>query len=109
MRSFAIALGRPSRMPGLRMAVVIVLALAAPASLLTAHDFWLIPDAFAATPGGRLVLQSRSAELFGDADLRFLPSGLAFRPSRDAISATLAGIVVPGVAVDAGASEFRET
>lgn len=64
MRSFVRSLGHSSRMPGLRMAAVIVLALAAPASLLTAHDFWLIPDAFAATPGGRLVLRGQTSSLF---------------------------------------------
>lgn len=43
---------------------VIVALLAGTASLLTAHDFWLVPDAFAVTPGGRIALRGQTSSLF---------------------------------------------
>jgi uncharacterized GH25 family protein len=32
--------------------------------VLAAHDFWLIPDAFAVTPGGRVALHGQTSSLF---------------------------------------------
>ncbi len=43
---------------------VIVALLTGTASLLSAHDFWLVPDAFAVTPGGRLALRGQTSSLF---------------------------------------------
>lgn len=34
------------------------------ASGLAAHDFWLVPDAFAVTPGGRITLRGQTSSLF---------------------------------------------
>lgn len=34
------------------------------ASSLAAHDFWLVPDAFAVTPGGRIALRGQTSSLF---------------------------------------------
>lgn len=34
------------------------------ASGLTAHDFWLVPDAFAVTPGGRIALRGQTSSMF---------------------------------------------
>jgi len=42
----------------------VAIALACSASLLTAHDFWLIPDAFSVTPGGRIALRGQTSSLF---------------------------------------------
>ncbi len=39
-------------------------ALACAASTLAAHDFWLIPDAFAVIPGGRLAVRGQTSSLF---------------------------------------------
>lgn len=33
-------------------------------SLLTAHDFWLVPDAFSVTPGGRIAARGQTSSLF---------------------------------------------
>ncbi len=47
-----------------RRAVYIAIALACSASLLQAHDFWLIPDAFSVTPGGSIALRGQTSSLF---------------------------------------------
>ena len=44
--------------------MVIVGSLAGSASVVAAHDFWLIPDAFAVAPGGRLALRGQTSSLF---------------------------------------------
>ncbi len=54
---------RPFRHASRRLAFVAVL-LTCSASLLAAHDFWLIPDAFAVTPGGRVALSGQTSSLF---------------------------------------------
>ncbi len=53
---------RPRRR--LRTAAMLAAALTCSATLLRAHDFWLIPDAFAVTPGGRLALRGQTSSLF---------------------------------------------
>ncbi|WP_411282265.1 DUF4198 domain-containing protein [Gemmatimonas sp.] len=45
-------------------AAVVVLGLVCSASALAAHDFWLVPDAFAVTPGGRLTVRGQTSSLF---------------------------------------------
>lgn len=45
-------------------AAVVAASLACSASLLAAHDFWLIPDAFAVTPGGRIMMRGQTSSLF---------------------------------------------
>jgi len=35
-----------------------------PAAILLAHDFWLVPDAFVITPGGRLAVSGQTSSLF---------------------------------------------
>lgn len=45
-------------------AAVVAAALTCSASLLVAHDFWLVPDAFAVTPGGRISLRGQTSSLF---------------------------------------------
>lgn len=47
-----------------RGVAVVVALLFCSASLAKAHDFWLIPDAFAVTPGGRLVVNGQTSSLF---------------------------------------------
>lgn len=47
-----------------RWAACLAASLACSASLLTAHDFWLVPDAFAVTPGGRIALRGQTSSLF---------------------------------------------
>ncbi|MES2521911.1 MAG: DUF4198 domain-containing protein [Gemmatimonadota bacterium] len=47
-----------------RRAALLAASLACSASLLAAHDFWLIPDAFAVTPGGRIALRGQTSSLF---------------------------------------------
>lgn len=47
-----------------RRIALLAALLAGSASLLTAHDFWLIPDAFAVTPGGRIALSGQTSSLF---------------------------------------------
>lgn len=47
-----------------RRAVVVAALVAGSASMLAAHDFWLIPDAFAVTPGGRIALRGQTSSLF---------------------------------------------
>ena len=44
------------------IATVALLALCT--SVLTAHDFWLVPDAFAVTPGGRIVVRGQTSSRF---------------------------------------------
>jgi len=34
------------------------------ATVLSAHDFWLVPDAFAVTPGGRIAVSGQTSSLF---------------------------------------------
>ncbi len=34
------------------------------ATALSAHDFWLVPDAFAVTPGGRIAMSGQTSSLF---------------------------------------------
>ncbi len=48
----------------LRRATGLVAAIACSASILAAHDFWLIPDAFAVTPGTRMILRGQTSSLF---------------------------------------------
>ncbi len=36
----------------------------ASATVLLAHDFWLVPDAFAVTPGGRIAVSGQTSSLF---------------------------------------------
>ena len=38
--------------------------LALSAGRLVAHDFWLVPDAFAVTPGGRIAVRGQTSSLF---------------------------------------------
>lgn len=45
-------------------AAIVAASLACSASLLRAHDFWLIPDAFAVTPGGRIGVRGQTSSLF---------------------------------------------
>lgn len=45
-------------------AIVVAVLLATSASLAVAHDFWLVPDAFAVTPGGRIALRGQTSSLF---------------------------------------------
>ena len=62
-----VAKGVVARVRGYRL-VRITLATAAlvtlSASLLSAHDFWLVPDAFAVTPGGRIAVRGQTSSLF---------------------------------------------
>jgi len=44
----------------LALAIVTV----ASATILLAHDFWLVPDAFAVTPGGRIAVSGQTSSLF---------------------------------------------
>jgi len=53
---------RPSRL--LQRCVVIAILAVTSATLLSAHDFWLVPDAFAVTPGGRMALSGQTSSLF---------------------------------------------
>ncbi|MEO7360341.1 MAG: DUF4198 domain-containing protein [Gemmatimonadaceae bacterium] len=48
----------------LRGAALVAALLFCSASLVKAHDFWLIPDAFAVTPGGRLAVNGQTSSLF---------------------------------------------
>lgn len=58
------AIRRPGRRPVAMAATVVVALFAGSATLLTAHDFWLVPDAFAVTPGGRIELSGQTSSLF---------------------------------------------
>lgn len=42
----------------------IALLMVASATLVSAHDFWLVPDAFAVTPGGRIAVNGQTSSLF---------------------------------------------
>lgn len=55
---------RPTSDGPLRRAVIVAALLSCSASLLAAHDFWLIPDAFAVTPGGRIAVRGQTSSLF---------------------------------------------
>lgn len=57
------ALGPIAHRSSRRFAVVAAL-LVSSASMLAAHDFWLIPDAFAVTPGGRIAIRGQTSSLF---------------------------------------------
>lgn len=46
------------------MGLGLVVLLAASAAPLVAHDFWLVPDAFALTPGGRIAVRGQTSSLF---------------------------------------------
>lgn len=48
----------------LRCAALCVVLLAGAASSLGAHDFWLVPDAFGVTPGGRIAVSAQTSSLF---------------------------------------------
>ena len=48
----------------LKSALIVTACLAGSATLLAAHDFWLIPDAFAVTPGGRIAVRGQTSSLF---------------------------------------------
>jgi hypothetical protein len=63
-RSGATAGRRSAQGRILRAAAVVAALLAGSTSLLTAHDFWLVPDAFAVTPGGRIALRGQTSSLF---------------------------------------------
>ncbi len=55
---------RAPRHQAIRRTSCIAVLLACSASVLAAHDFWLIPDAFAVTPGGRVALHGQTSSLF---------------------------------------------
>lgn len=46
-----------------RLLAIAVLSVAS-ATLLPAHDFWLVPDAFTVTPGGRIAVRGQTSSLF---------------------------------------------
>ena len=56
----------PSRIrPTTRTPYLIALMIVVGAgSSLAAHDFWLVPDAFAVTPGGRMAVRGQTSSLF---------------------------------------------
>ncbi len=58
------ALRRPLRTAALRNTVLVAALLACSASLVAAHDFWLIPNAFAVTPLERVTLNGHTSSLF---------------------------------------------
>ena len=58
------ALRRPLGKTAIRRTSFVAVLLACSASWLAAHDFWLIPDAFAVTPGGRVALNGQTSSLF---------------------------------------------
>lgn len=58
------AFRRVIRLRMLCCSAALTAALACSASLLMAHDFWIIPDAFAVTPGGRVALNGQTSSLF---------------------------------------------
>lgn len=77
LRSLCLSLpGMPRHMPRrvvgrfaldrrrLLVAFVLAASLGGSASLLRAHDFWLVPDAFAVTPGGRIAVRGQTSSLF---------------------------------------------
>ncbi len=45
-------------------AALFLMLLAGAASALAAHDFWLVPDAFGLTPGGRIAVSAQTSSLF---------------------------------------------
>lgn len=47
-----------------QVGVATLALLAVCTSLLTAHDFWIVPDAFAVTPGGRFAARGQTSSLF---------------------------------------------
>lgn len=47
---------------GVVVGVLVLVAVCTPS--LAAHDFWLIPDAFAVTPGGRISARGQTSSLF---------------------------------------------
>lgn len=64
MRPIALLVRRARQRLSLRGAAFVAASLVFAASALAAHDFWLIPDAFAVTPGGRLGLRGQTSSLF---------------------------------------------
>lgn len=49
---------------GIRVGFVVAGLLAVGASIATAHDFWLVPNAFAVTPGGRVTVRGQTSSVF---------------------------------------------
>lgn len=59
--------GRHGRMKSgsaMRIAIAVSVLVAVCTPPLAAHDFWLIPDAFAVTPGGRISARGQTSSLF---------------------------------------------
>ena len=47
-----------------QIAIVAACLVALGTSIADAHDFWLVPDAFAVTPGGRIVVRGQTSSVF---------------------------------------------
>ena len=85
------------RRRGLKSAVIIASCLAGSSTLLAAHDFWLIPDAFAVTPGGRLALRGQTSSLFPSSLSAVTPDRIvAARVVTANTSVTVQGVSVLG-------------
>lgn len=82
------------------LTAVVAASLACSASLLAAHDFWLIPDAFAFTPGGRIMMRGQTSSLFPSSLSAVTPDRIvAARVVTSKASVTLRDVSVLGTSL----------